>query len=201
MDVYFPSCNLTKASKESSLKMRRFLKERMAVEGCCLYYNQDFPKDNRALIVCQACRTNLESKIPHENIISLWEYIDELEDFDFPNYGGIRMTLQDCFRDRHQENVHRAVRSLLTKMNIEIVEIENNRTKADFCGTLHLEADDVADPKISKLPEETQVALMTRYVEQYSTDVVVAYCNRCVAGIKMGGRNAIHIMDLLCKNL
>ncbi len=210
MYTYFPSCNLTKASRESSLKMRRYLKERMPVEGCCLYYQKEFPTDGTSLIVCQACREHLCEKIPANQLISLWEYLDILPDFPWPDYHGVAMTLQDCWRDRHQPKVHEAVRHLLERMHIQIVEITQNRDKADFCGTLHVEIQNPKNlellaryegTKLSHMPEEVQRALMAEQVAKYPTEQVVCYCNRCVKGVELGGGKAIHLMDLVAKEL
>ena len=210
MYTYFPSCNLTKASRESSLKMRRYLKERMPVEGCCLYYQKTFNLDDIGLIVCQACREHLQEKIPEDKLMSLWEYLDTLEDFPWPDYKGKVMTLQDCWRDRNHPEVHEAVRHLLKRMNIGIVEIANNRENANFCGTLHMvpqlkenikrmEAN--GEMKISKMPESDQAAFMAEQVAKYTIPEVVCYCNRCVKGIELGGGKAIHLMDLVARDL
>ena len=40
-----------------------------------------------------------------------------------------KMYLQDCWRDRNHPEIHQAVRSLLKKMNIEVLEIEKNKEK------------------------------------------------------------------------
>lgn len=39
-----------------------------------------------------------------------------------------KMYLQDCFRDRNHPEVHQAVRSLLKKMNIEVIEMKIIKT-------------------------------------------------------------------------
>ena len=33
--IYFPSCNFTKASPQAAKKLRAYLKEKMPVAGCC----------------------------------------------------------------------------------------------------------------------------------------------------------------------
>ena len=35
-EIYFPSCNFTKASPEAAKRLRAYLKEKMPVAGCCL---------------------------------------------------------------------------------------------------------------------------------------------------------------------
>ena len=35
MDIYFPSCNFTKANPEAAKRLRRWMQARMPVAGCC----------------------------------------------------------------------------------------------------------------------------------------------------------------------
>ncbi len=44
------------------------------------------------------------------------------------------MTVQDCWRSYDNFSEQKAVRSLLKKMNIDIVEQEENYEKTKFCG-------------------------------------------------------------------
>lgn len=53
---------------------------------------------------------------------SMWEYLDALKDFNFPNLNGQKFYVQDCWRDRNHPEIHEAVRSLLKKMHAEVIE-------------------------------------------------------------------------------
>lgn len=199
---YFPSCNFNVDSPKSAKELRAYLKESMPVGVCCRFDKTAFNQDDKAIIVCQACREVLQEKV---DVISLYEYLDQETDFQFPDYHGIRMNLQDCYRDREHSEVHEAVRNVLKKMNIEVVEIENNKDKADFCGTLHYVAksDDLKvynGKKISELPIEIQTALMQEQVSKYTCEYVIVDCNRCKKGILLGGGKPIHIIDLILGN-
>ena len=63
MDIFFPSCNFTKASPKTAKMIRDYFKERMSVAGCCLYDKKEYTSNDTALVLCQACRGQLESKI------------------------------------------------------------------------------------------------------------------------------------------
>ena len=136
MNVFYPSCNYAIASKENAKKLREIMKEKMDVAGCCLYDKRDC-KDVVAIYMCQHCRETLESKMQTR---SLWEYLLEIE-YPFPDYHHTKMVLQDCWRDREHPEIHAAVREILKRMHIEIVEMKYNRENAKFCGTLHYETD------------------------------------------------------------
>lgn len=207
MYIYFPSCNFTKASPQTAKKTRTFFQERMSVAGCCLYDKKTYQSEDIALVLCQACRSQLESKIKTK---SIWEYFDEDPTFVYPDYKHQKMYLQDCFRDKEHPEIHQAVRNLLIKMNIDVIEIANNKENANFCGTLHFETTNPSilnlinqypDTKISKLPEDVQIALMKDYTQQFQEDIpVIVDCNRCLKGIQMGGKEAVHLLNLIMEN-
>ena len=107
-------------------------------------------------------------------------------------------------------NVHKAIRSLLGKMNIQVVELPENREKTTFCG-MNLTAP--CNPSNAKLapkryveegghmfhpmePEERQ-AYFNDYCKQFTTDKVVCYCKSCRGALLAGGADAKHIIQLL----
>lgn len=204
MQIFFPSCNFTKASPQTAKNVRDYFKERTPVAGCCLYDKKEYTDQDVGLVLCQACRGQLESKI---QIKTIWEYFDEDPNFVFPNYNHQKMNLQDCFRDKDHPEVHQAVRNILKKMNIDVIEIENNKENSTFCGTLHFHTNNpiilnlmeqYPDTKLSKMPEEIQAQIMQEYVKSYDLDYpVICDCNRCLKGVNMGGAKGIHLLDLI----
>ena len=191
MYIYYPSCNFSIASPSTAKVVRNLLKEKMVVAGCCL-------RDQRETI---------ENKV---KTMSLWEYIDSLEDFDFPDYNHEKMLLQDCYRDRNHPEVHQAVRSILQKMNVDVVEAKRNKENSVYCGTLHYETENHAlleklkaypDTKISELPLELQKELMEDNFEGVDLDMqIIVDCNRCLKGVELAGRKGIHLLNLVMKN-
>lgn len=205
MNIYFPSCNFTKASPEAAKKIRAWMRDQMPVAGCCRLDKTPRAADDTAIYFCQACREVLED---HMQTRSLWELLDESPDFPLPDYNGLRMNLQDCWRDRAHPEIHAAVRSLLHKMHIDVVELDANREKADFCGNLHaepkspdLQAQMAAQGQkpIWEMPSELEAALMREQAEKITERWAVTYCNRCKAGLLAGGANAVHLLDLIMR--
>lgn len=180
----------------------------MEVAGCCRSDLRELASSDLAVYFCQACRETLEPR--GIQTISLWEYLDLDDQFIWPNYHGMQMNLQDCWRDRNQPQIHQAVRNLLQKMNIQAVELEGeNRAQALFCGNLHFQPqkeknkrlfEQYPDKPIYEMPIAAETALMKEQVEKYSCEWAVAYCNRCVSGINLGGGRAIHLLDLVMGN-
>ena len=200
MNIFFPSCNFTKASPATAKKIRDYFKERMSVAGCCLYDKKEYTSEDVGLVLCQACRQQLQPKI---RVKTIWEYIDEDKDFVFPDYHHQKMYIQDCFRDKDHPEVHQALRNLCKKMNIDLVEIKDNKENSTYCGTLHFTSTHPIlemhpDTKLSKLPEELQIQVMSDYCSQFSEDYpIIVDCNRCLKGIEMANKNGVHLLNLI----
>ncbi|MGI6201283.1 MAG: hypothetical protein ACOYJA_10970 [Christensenellales bacterium] len=203
MEIYFPSCNYAKAHPQTAKRIMDYMRRRMPVAGCCRYDRKAYGPEDCGIVNCQACREVLAPKLA---IRSIWEFLDAQEDFPWPDYQGLTVNLQDCWRDRHQPQVHRAVRSLLGRMGVSIVEIAQNRERATFCGNLHVEPQDpenlrrlqaYPDVPVYELPGELERALMREQAAQYTCAQVVCTCNRCEQGIRLGGAQAVHLMDLV----
>lgn len=204
--IYFPSCNFTKASPEAAKKLRAYLAQSMPVAGCCRVDKS--PVEGRtAVYFCQACRETLESRPENRpDTLNLFVYLDSLPDYPWPDYSGLTVNVQDCWRDREHPEVADAARSVLQKMGVKVVEMEENREKSVYCGNLHFEPrkpENQAilarrpDTPLWQFPEEEQAALMREQWEKYTCPLVVTTCNRCTRGIEMAGGNAVHLVELV----
>ena len=81
------------------------------------------------------CAAFLRESSKAGRVISLWELL--LEDEEFPLYkdSGRRVTVQDCWRAYDNRPQQDAVRELLRRMGVEMVELEENYERTRFCGT------------------------------------------------------------------
>ena len=117
---------------------------------------------------------------------SLWELLDQDEAFPLPDYSGVCVTVQDCWRLRDRSAIHEAVRSLLSKMNLRFQELPANREKADFCGKSLYRPQVARNPQLAPKhyrenaaglfeshTEEEQMRLMREYCRRYETKAVV----------------------------
>lgn len=211
MYLYFPSCNFTQASPHTSRRAKQYLLEVHGIKsaGCCRPGHKALTEEDRALTICQSC-----SSIIRENAgvkdISIFEFLNQDERFPWPDYHGERITVQDCWRAKDKKELHGAVRSILKKMNVEVVELEENREESQFCGVFRYNP--MAEKNIKIAPhyfaehmkgqlelhtEEEQQRLMELYAERFTTKRVMAYCNSCLRGLKQGGVQGIHLMDLM----
>lgn len=205
-DIYFPSCNFTKASPQAAQKLRELLRARMPAAGCCRTDKKEYPAGERALYFCQACREVLEERFPQLVPENLFVWLDREAGFVLPDYSGLAVSVQDCWRDREHPEIHRAVRSLLSKMGVAVREISRNREQADYCGNLHFaperpEAADLVNARpgvpLYQFPEEEQRVIFAEQLEKHGGLPVLCYCNRCKLGIETAGGKAVHLMELL----
>lgn len=202
--VFFPSCNFTAASPEAAEWIQKYLSHHMSVAECCRTDKTDY-SGKTAVYFCQACREVLEAEKPDVAAENLFVYLAEEENFPWQDYSGLTVNVQDCWRDREHPEIFDAVRSCLEKMRIKVLELSENRENSRFCGNLHFEPrkpENIAllekfpGTPIFRLPPEAEQALMREQVEQYTAPLTVCYCNRCVSGVKTGGGNAVHLLEL-----
>ena len=89
-------------------------------------------------------------------------------------------------------------------MGVRVIEMEENRERSVFCGNLHMEPKKPENLALLKqfpvplyeMPIEAQKQLMREQTAKYTPPLTVAYCNRCTAGILLGGGNGVHLMEL-----
>ena len=165
--------------------------------------------------LCQNCTSIFQESHPNIKVLSLWEYIlNHVPNFPYQDYGGGKMTLQDCWRQHDNEDQQNTVRELLKRMNIEVVELKDNREKTKYCGTTTLRP----TPKRNLVmapnryvenakgffephtPEE-QKAYMEEFCKQIKTDAIVSYCHYCTKGFNLVGQKNYHFADLLFRDL
>ena len=205
-EIYFPSCNFTAASPAAAEKIREYLEQKMPVAGCCRTDALDYPPGSTAIYFCQACRETLEARAGERfSLLNLFQYLDGDSSFPWPDYAGLTVTVQDCWRDRAHPEIFSAVRNVLRKMNVAIVEMAENRENSHFCGNLHFESSSrelaeqlqaYGEKPLYQLPEEVQRLAMEEQVKKLPREFTVTYCNRCKAGILLGGGKAVHLLEL-----
>lgn len=170
----------------------------------------DFKSGDEIYSLCHNCNNIIEEMHPGTKVLSLWELLDADEKLLLPNYDGMEVTIQDCWRSRNRSAEQRAVRSLLSKMNIKYRETCPNMEQTDFCGASLFRAQPPRNPKLAPkhyvegaegkfLPHTTeeQIRLMEDYCRRYTTKKVLCYCHYCLEGLRMGGVEGIHIAQLI----
>ena len=210
--VFLPSCKLKRYYAEPSAKLRSYLEQREHVQtvGCCKQHWREANPEDDAIVVCCNCAAITQESSPMEHIRFAWEVIDQDPDFPFPDYGGERIAIQDCWRAYDRRSVQDALRSIMRKMNIEVVELPENHENTKFCGTDLLnpctDIEKELAPKryvedggamYQPASEEEQMHYLQQHCAQIPTERVACYCTSCLYGIARGGKQPVHIIELL----
>jgi Fe-S oxidoreductase len=97
------------------------------------------------------------------------------------------MSVHDPCPVREKPQVHQAVRNLLEKMNIEVVETKLTGTRSVCCG----------DDFYPKLSVDKVHNHMKKRAASMPCDDVCVYCVSCIKSLHIGGKTPRHLMDLL----
>lgn len=188
--VYAPGCGLIIYKPELAKKVLNFLNTELgdiAEHLICCRHEPHLGAGTKIINTCAGCDKRYRSLYEGISTISLWEILAESKTFCFPDYKGMKMTIQDACPTRTEERVHSAIRKLLEKMNIELIEPENTRTKGTCCG----------DSFYGSMPVEYVKTQMKKRAAEMPCDDVVVYCISCIKSMHIGGKNPRYIIDLL----
>ena len=213
MDYYIPGCDVRRNHPEAVMKMEKWMNNHGVLSAACCRKDLSFLKEGDMIVQnCTLCELMLKERVPGTPFVSLWEYLDQT-DFEWPDWQGKDLTLQDCRRTVNNIHLQDAVRSVLSKMNIRIVEMEENREKSQYCGVWYNnppapDCVQLAPVTFAKLEEqrvllskEEQEEKMKEWVKQYRTDEIAVYCNGCEKGIRLGGGKPLHLIELVTRDL
>ena len=236
MRYYIASCVFTARFPELSRRIQNIMRERLGltVVRCCVpsYRIKDFEnkmpegelrdgwqalpdsgrfgRDDEVYSLCHNCNNIIEEMHGDVKVRSLWELLDSDEGFPLPDYRGLCATIQDCWRSRDRRGEQNAVRRLLKKMNVDLVETTPNHQDTAFCGASLYRPQPPRNPKLAPKhyvqgaeglfqphTEAEQARLMRDYCRRFTTDKVICYCHYCLEGLRMGGVNGIHLAQML----
>ncbi|MEA5047154.1 MAG: (Fe-S)-binding protein [Eubacteriales bacterium] len=164
---------------------RRFLPTKL--HTTCCRHDPKLPKGSTIINNCAGCDRRFRSLYEGIQTVSLWEVLDNIPALPLPTYEGLRLSVHDSCSFRKKPQVHAAVRSLLDKMNIEVVESEFSGTKSICCG-------DNFYPLLSV--EEVNAFQKKRAAQMPCQDVAV-YCVSCIKSMQIGGKTPHHMVDLV----
>ncbi|WZL71864.1 (Fe-S)-binding protein [Clostridiaceae bacterium 35-E11] len=183
-------CALSLYKPEIENKILKFLNENygeVKLHKICCRHDPQLEAGALIINICAGCDRRLRSLYQGISTISLWEVFDELDTFQYPNYKGLELSVHDPYPIREKPQVHKAVRNLLKKMNIDIVEAKFSGTRSICCG----------DDFYPKLAVERVHKKMKRRAQSMPCNEVCVYCVSCIKSIYIGGKTPRHLMDLL----
>jgi Fe-S oxidoreductase len=188
--VFSPGCALMIYKPELGLKALEFLNDDLGnvdLHLTCCKHNPKLEKDTRIINICAGCDKRYRQLYEGISTISIWEVLAKSSTFQFPDYKGKEMSILDACPTRDQERVHNAIRTLLKRMNIKVVEPEKTRTKGTCCG----------DSYYGILPVEQVKEKMKKRAAEMPVEDVVVYCVSCCKSMHIGGKKPRYLVDLL----
>jgi Fe-S oxidoreductase len=187
---FAPGCALMLYKPELADKILLFLNKNLGkVElllTCC-QHNAHLPENSRVINVCPGCDLRYRKNYEGVATISLWEVINQGNFTDFPDYKGKRMSIIDACPTRDDERIHNALRNIMLKMNISLVEPRNTRKESTCCGDYYYGA----------LPTGKVKELMTEKATEMPVNDIVVHCVSCVIAVCNGGKEPHYLADLL----
>lgn len=188
--VYAPGCALLIYKPQLAEKVLDFLNRNLGdipEHRICCRHDPHLEKGTQVINTCAGCDKRYRELYDGISTQSLWEILAESKTFPFPDYKGMEMSIHDACPTRTEERVHSAIRKLLERMNIKLIEPSNTRTKATCCG----------DSFYGTLPiEKVKEQMKKRSNEMPCADVVV-YCVSCIKAMYIGGKKPRYMIDLL----
>ena len=153
----------------------------------CCQHDSHLPPDSKVINVCPGCDKRFEKDFKGVSTISLWELINENDFFVYPNYKERRMTIIDACPTREKDCVQDAIRDLLLKMNIRLVEPKNTRRESTCCGDLYY----------GTMPTGKVKDLMLEKSSEMPVNDIVVHCVSCIMAVFNGQKNPQYLADLL----
>lgn len=188
---YFnPGCAASIYKPELPELMLELLRGRFCsvkLHNICCRHDPCLPEGATIINNCAGCDRRFHSEYAGIQTITYWEILDTLKDLKLPDHTGLTVSVHDSCSFRQKPQVHAAVRSILRKMNIQIIESEFSGTNSICCG----------DTFYSHIPDEKVAAFQRWRAAQMPCDDVVVYCIGCVRSMTVGRKNAHYLADLL----
>ncbi len=188
--VFAPGCALMLYKPHLAEKLNAILNENLGAMNelltCCKHVPQVDP-DTEVINICPGCDKRFANDYENTTTISLWEILANSDFFPLPDYNGRIMSILDACPTREKVVVHQAIRTLLEKMNITIVEPEKTGTRSTCCG----------DSFYGLIPIEEVKKQMRKRTSEMPVDDVVVYCISCIKSVHIGGKSPHYLVDLL----
>lgn len=188
--VFAPGCALKLYKPELATRLLSYFNRNgnsVPEHTICCRHAPGLPAGTRVINVCAGCDRRFRELYEGISTVSLWEVLAGSGDFPFPDYGGAEMSILDACPTRTEKRVHDAVRALLARMNIRVMEPAHTRERGTCCG----------DSFYGALPVDAVKKQMAKRAGEMPREDVVVYCVSCVKAMHIGGKRPRYLVDLL----
>ena len=185
--IYSPGCSLTKSKPMLGEKAYAYLNTSLGnveLYAACCRSGEPVPEGTVVINTCPGCDETFDKGV---KTITLWEIIDSNDDFPFPRYDNLELTIQDACPMRKKPHVHEAVRKILGRMNIKVTEAVSHGEDSVCCGFSYK----------GELTKEEMHNKMKERTSSMPLEDVCVYCMGCFKAMTIGGGKPLHLADLL----
>lgn len=185
-----PGCALSIYKPKSGHKILDLLNTYFGpvkIHSICCQHEPQLPQGSTIINNCAGCDRRFRCLYEGIQTISLWEVLDSIENLPLPDHTGLTVSVQDSCSYRPKPQVHAAVRSILRKMNIKIIDSQYSGIKSICCG----------DNFYPRLSIEKVTELQKKRANQMPCRDVVVYCVSCIKSMAIGGKTPHHMVDLV----
>jgi Fe-S oxidoreductase len=188
--VFAPGCALMIYKPELAEKLHAMLVRHLGpmdlLLTCCKHV-PPLEAGTEVVNICPGCDRRYRENYKDSTTISLWEVLARDSFFTFPDCKGRNMTIIDACPTRDQARVQDAVRELLRRMNITLVEPKFTRGRSTCCGDIYW----------GEVTTAEVVRRMEKKAAEMPEDEIVVYCVSCVKAMFVGGKRPRYLVDLL----
>lgn len=188
---YFnPGCALSVYKPASEVKILQLLREyfgTVTLHNVCCKHEPKLPHGATIINNCAGCDRRFRSLYEGIQTISLWEVLNSIDHFPLPSHEGLTVSVHDPCSYRPKPQVHGSVRSLLKKMDVEIIEAPCSGTRSICCG----------DNFYPRLSIERVTELQQKRAAQMPCEQVAVYCVSCINSMIIGSKKPRHLVDLV----
>lgn len=188
--VYAPGCALMAYDPVLAERMKEVavaMFGQMDTLLTCCFHKPALEEGICIVTPCATCASRYAKLYPDCEALFLPEAMAESQNLELPDYEGLEMSIQDTCASRTMPEAQEAVRTLLRRMNIVLVEPQHSGAHARCCGQL----------LYGKASAEKMLAYMRGRAEEMPRENVAVYCASCIAAISAGGRKPRYLPDLV----
>jgi hypothetical protein len=188
--MFAPGCALMIYKPELALKIHSILNAnlgKMDMLMTCCQHDPQFEDETQIINICPGCDKRFRSDYQNSSTISFWEILADSDFFPYPDYQKQKMTIIDACPTRDKKIIHKAIRKIISRMNIELTEPKNTGTKSTCCG----------DSFYGEISVEKVKNQMIKKAAELAFNDVVVYCVSCSKSMFIGNKQPRYLIDLL----
>ena len=159
----------------------------MPMLHACCRHTPTLPEGTEVINVCPGCDRRYRENYEDASTKSAWEVLAESPSLSWPDYDAREMTILDACPTRSETRVHDAIRTLVERMNITLVEPAHTRTQSTCCG----------DSLWGEASTEIVVSRMKKKASNMPVEEIIVYCVSCSEAMFLGGKRPRYLVDLL----